>query len=189
MPEVVKSGALLQEKVSNDEVKAQRQARREAEKAKKKAAQTPVVHSKKKPAAAKQPKASVPSTPTPPVVLAVDRRRYIFTPLESSTFDTEHPLVGSVVHTEVPFSAVDPTQPEVSAKERFALVLGVGENELLIRGIYSKETPSRQLFGAWRRLGLDHVSYIDQDRLMISSLSSSYAKVGYLTDEEWNSLF
>ncbi len=189
LPEVVKSGALLQEKVSNDEVKAQRQARREAEKAKKKAAQTPVVHSKKKPAAAKQPKASVPSTPTPPVVLAVDRRRYIFTPLESSTFDTEHPLVGSVVHTEVPFSAVDPTQPEVSAKERFALVLGVGENELLIRGIYSKKTPSRQLFGAWRRLALDHVSYIDQDRLMISSLSSSYAKVGYLTDEEWNSLF
>ena len=192
LPEVVKSGTLLKAKASNDEVKAQRQARREAERAKKKAAQTPVVHSKKKVAAPKRPQVSAPSALSAHVstaALEVDRRRYIFTPLESATFDTEHPLVGTIIHTEVPFSAVDPTQPEVSAKERFALVLGVGESELLIRGIYSKETPSRQLFGAWRRLGLDHVSYIDQNRLIISSVSGSFTKVGPLTDEEWNALF
>jgi len=189
LPAVAKSGSLLQERVKDDEIKAQRQARREAEKAKKKAQQAPVVHTKKKVAAPKPEVAPRPAAPAPVTSLVADRRRYLYTPLELETFNTEHPLVGTVVHTEVPFTDVDLTQPEVTAKERFALVLGVGEKELLVRGIYSRETPSRQLFGAWRRLGLDHVSYIDENRQFISSETTSFTKVGRLTDEEWNALF
>jgi hypothetical protein len=193
LPEVAKAATLLQEKVGNDEVKAQRLARREAEKAKKKSVAERVTHTKKKVTTTKTPSqtvnAPVSAASTPLTALPVDRRRYLLTPLESSTFDVEHPLVGCIVHTEVPFSAVDPAQPEISAKERYALVIGVGASELLIRGIYSKESPTRHLFGAWRRLGLDHVSYIDENRLAISSLGTPFAKVGMLTDEEWNALF
>jgi hypothetical protein len=192
LPEVVKLGSLLQEKESNDEIKAQRQARRAAEKAKKKVVATPVVHTKKKsptPVTKAQPAVTTSTPPSLAASLTIDRRKYIFTPLESASFDTDHPLVGFVIHTEVPFSEVDPTQPEVSAKERYALVLGVGENELLIRGVYSKETPRRHLFGAWRRLGLDHVSYIDENRLIISNANGSIAKVGELTNDEWNAIF
>jgi hypothetical protein len=193
LPEVIKAAPLLQEKASNDEVKAQRQARREAEKAKKKVTQERVAHTKKKAAgaapAAKPTMAPVLAERAPITVLPVDRRRYLLTPLESSTFDVEHPLVGFLVHTEVPFSDVDPTQPEINAKERYALVIGVGESALLVRGIYSKETPTRHLFGAWRRLGLDHLSYIDENRLAINTVGTSFAKVGALTNEEWNALF
>jgi hypothetical protein len=59
-----------------------------------------------------------------------------------------------------------------------------------VRGIYSNPASTRVLFQPWRRLGLDHVSYIDDSRtsLTLSNLDE-LERLGRLSDEEWNALF
>jgi hypothetical protein len=57
----------------------------------------------------------------------------------------------------------------------------------LIRPIYSSAAPTRNVFGAWRRLGLDHVCYVDDVRLAVNvSSTESLERVGRLTVQEWN---
>jgi hypothetical protein len=112
----------------------------------------------------------------------------IFTPAELERFDPEHAMVGTVVIVEVPFDATDPSAPEQKSKERPALVVAASADSLLVRPIYSANAPTRNVFQAWRRLGLDHVCYVDDTRVALSvAPSESLGRVGRLTDQEWNS--
>jgi hypothetical protein len=168
------------------EIREQRKQRREEEKRKKKAATPTRVSSRAHPknTAPVRPSALVaPPPPTPET-----RRRAILTPLEESRFDPEHPLAGSLVLVEVPFDAIDPAQPEVSSKERPAVVVAASSEAMLVRPLYSQEAVTRSVFSPWRRVGLDHVSYIDDVRVIVVQDSESVRPLAQLTVAEWNSL-
>ena len=114
------------------------------------------------------------------------RRPMLFTPAELERFDPEHALVGTVVIVDVPFDAIDPEVPEQRAKERPALVVAASDDAVLVRPIYSNSAPTRSVLQSWRRLGLDHVSYVDDARVAVSAPTTSLERVGRLSDPEWN---
>jgi hypothetical protein len=113
----------------------------------------------------------------------------LLTPLEESRFNADHPLAGSIVVVEVPFDALDPVQPDVTAKERPALVVAASSEELLVRPLYSNASPTRAIFAPWRRVGLDHVSYVDDVRVVVALGAEPLRPLGQLTTAEWNALF
>ena len=126
-----------------------------------------------------------PTLVTPPIV--EERRRLLFTPLEQARFDVRHPLVGVVLVLDVPFDAKDPALPDVTSKNRPVLVVAASSDELLVRPLYSNSAPTRTVFQPWRRLGLDHVSYIDDGRVVISGVRfDALQQLGELTTPEWN---
>ncbi len=110
-----------------------------------------------------------------------------FTPAELERFNPEHALAGTVVIVEVPFVSTDPSAPEQKSKERPALVVAASADGLLVRPIYSANAPTRSLLQAWRRLGLDHVCYVDDSRIALNVVPTApFERVGRLTDQEWN---
>ena len=190
----VGTASLLSPKEQDAAVLEQRRLRREEEKARKKAQAEKAAA---KALAAKQGKKKAPVAapalrpviaPTPAPVIEVTRRAAKLTPAEAASFDANHALAGWVVTTEVPFDAVDPTAPELQAKIRPAVVLAASAEGLLVRGIYSNDGLTRDVFQAWRRVGLDHVSYVDATHISVSA-DAEVNKLAKLTDEEWNSLF
>jgi len=188
LPELESGAAptsLLAPKETDPAIKEQRKARREAEKTKKKPKTAPPVPYKaaEKPAPKIVEKKEV-AVPVPEIT----RRQLFLTPLELEKFDPSHVLSGTVVTADVPYDAVDPEAPEQKSKLRPAVIVAAGEQGILVRGIYSKEAPGRQLFQPWRRLGLSNVSYIADDRIAIDTELSAVTKLGVLTDEEWNAL-
>lgn len=170
------------------EIRAQRKKRRDEEKRRKKVATSPRAPRSAKPknSAPPRPSATIsaasPHTPEP-------RRRALLTPLEEARFDADHPLAGSIVVLDVPFDALDPLQPDLTSKERPALVVAASRDELLVRALYSHPSPTRSIFAPWRRVGLDHVSYIDDARLVVALGSEPLRPLGPLTTAEWNALF
>ncbi|MDE3223542.1 MAG: hypothetical protein KGL79_08915 [Acidobacteriota bacterium] len=169
------------------EIKELRKARREAQKSKKKPVSPPrPVKTKRANEPVTTPTAS---SATPVVVPPLERRRYLFTPRELERFDADHALVGTVVVVDVPFDAIDPDQPEVHAKARPALVVAGSDEELLVRALYSQPSPTRALFAPWRRLNLDHPSYLDVTRVEVKSRDVTGPSLGTVTTEEWNELF
>jgi hypothetical protein len=188
LPDVAPSSALLAPKEVDSAVREQRRARREEEK--KKRAKAPVRAARPtKPKAGKKPSPS--PVPTVPVeaVATVERRRAVLTPGELERFSPEHTLAGTVILVKVPFDSVDPLVPEQKAKARPALVVAASDTAVLIRGIYSNPATTRVLFQPWRRLGLDHVSYIDGDRIAVAvERPEVIGRLGRLADDEWNSL-
>lgn len=190
LPVVVAATVLAPPREVSAEIREQRKLRRDEEKRRKKSAssQRPPRPTKAKGSPVK---ASVKPSPSPSVDTLVpeQRRRLLFTPLELSRFDVEHPLVATVLVVDVPFNAEDPEQPEVTAKERPVLVVGGSKDELLVRALYSNPSPVRTLFQPWRRVGLDHVSYVADERVVVpASAPEPYLVLGQLTTSEWNSL-
>jgi hypothetical protein len=190
LPEVAPSAALLVPKQIDPEVRAQRRARREEEKRKRR--NTAPVH----PARPVRVRADKKVTPTAPTSAAVEpvpeleRRRVNLTPGELERFSADHAYVGTVVLVEVPFDAVDPLTPEQHAKSRPALIVAAGDAGVLVRGIYSNPSSRRVLFSPWRRLGFDHVSYIDDQRTSLALANlDGVERLGRLSDDEWNGLF
>jgi hypothetical protein len=173
-------------KETDPEIKEQRRRRREEEKLRRRGpiSQRPPRPVKAKPAA----KSHTPPNPSRPVVTESleSRRPIILTPAERERFDPEHPLVGTVVIVEVPFDAVDPDSPELKAKERPALVVAASDDAVLVRPVYSNTAATRSVLQAWRRLGLDHVSYVDDARVAVPGPTASLERVGRLSDQEWN---
>ena len=172
----VGTASLLSPKEQDAAVLEQRRLRREEEKARKKAQAERAAlkaqaakQGKKKAAPAPAPAPRPAATPAPTPVLEITRRSAKLTPAEAALFDTGHALAGWVVTTEVPFDAVDPTAPELQAKIRPAVVLAASSEGMLVRGIYSNDGPTRDVFQAWRRVGLDHVSYVDAAHITVSS--------------------
>lgn len=184
--------SLLSPKEQDAAVLEQRRLRREEEKAKKKAKADKAAAAKSSPAKkVKTEKKVAPSpapTPRPLPTLEVTRRSVMLTPAEAATFDPGHPLAGWVVMTEVPFDAVDPMAPEMQAKVRPAVVVAACAEGFLVRGLYSLKSPTRHLFQPWRRAHLDHVSYIDDIRIVVAA-DAELTKLVQLSDEEWKNLF
>ena len=188
LPAPSATSSLLAPKTIDEHVREQRRARREerARAVKTSSGGRPPARRAKRP----------PPPPPPPVNTAdrasgpLERRRLALTPVELSVFDEDHPLVGSVLLVDIAFDAVDPVRADVRSKERPALVVAASDRQLLVRGLYSNPAFTRILFHAWRRLGLDHVSYIDDARTSVVVESADRVQVlGRLTNEEWNALF
>ena len=189
LPDVAGPASLLVPKQIDAEVREQRRARREQEKRKK---QSAALSRPERPVKAKRtekPKPAPATQASPVAVAEVTRRRVNLTPAELASFSTEHALVGSVVLVEVPFDAVDPEQPELRSKQRPAVVVAASDEAILVQGVYSNQSPLRVLFQPWRRLGLDHVSYIDSVRITLQATPNEWSRLGRLTDDEWNTLF
>jgi hypothetical protein len=186
LPDVAVPATLAAPRETDPEVKEQRRRRREEEKKRKRGptSQRPPRPTKAKPA----PKTHAATHESRPVTddSSERRRPMIFTPVELDRFDPEHALAGSVVIVDVPFDATDPAAPEQKSKERPALVVAACDDALLVRPIYSSAAATRSVFGAWRRLGLDHVSYVDDARVVVFVSTESLERVGRLTDQEWN---
>jgi hypothetical protein len=188
LPEVVAPTVLAAPREVSAELREQRRARREEEKRRKKPG-TPT--RPPRPAKAKHvaPPRNVASAA--PIVASqpAERRRLLLTPLESARFEEDHPLVGSILLVEVPFDSVDPDQPEATSKERPALVVAASNDEILVRPIYSNQAPTRRVFTAWRRIGLDHVSFVDDARVAVTLASVGLQRpLGQLTVTEWNAV-
>ena len=189
LPEIAPNSALMAPKPVDPEVRAQRKARREEEK--KRRRNSAPIHPAR-PVRVKGEKKVAPAaaaaSPAGPVALS-ERRRMTLTPSELEKFDLDHPLVGTIVLGDVPFDAVDPEIPEQRVKQRPALVVAASDVGVLVRGIYSNPSTTRILFQPWRRLGFDHVSYIDDRRTALPPGSLDEAqRLGRLTDDEWNAL-
>jgi len=190
LPDVASTGSLLDMKEIDPEVRNQRRARREAERVSRQQRKKSVPSRPPRPAKVKAVTAKLDQSPAPKPaepVAGSGRRQLTLTPSEAGAFATAHPLVGAVVLVEIPFDSVDPATPELHSKERPALVVGVSANELLVRGIYSNPSPARLLFTPWRRLGLDHVSFVDSARNAIARTDViEFGSLGRLSDDEWN---
>jgi hypothetical protein len=187
LPDVAVAPTTSAPKETDPEIKEQRRRRREEEKKRKRG---PTSQRPPRPTKSKSvPKAGANSNePRRTVETTVEARRPMnFTPAELDLFDPEHALAGTVVIVDVPFDAVDPAAPEQKSKERPALVVAANAGALLVRPIYSSGAPTRNVLQAWRRLGLDHVCYLDDTRVTLSvATTESLERVGRLTDQEWN---
>ncbi len=178
-------------KVVDESVREQRRQRRDEEKARKAAriAKVKVDHRHPRTKPAKKPMSAPDTSKKPTIVLPVapSRRAVTLTPAEAALYDAAHPLAGSVVLTEVPFDNVDPVTPEQQSKIRPAVVVAASDDGLLVRGIYSNDSSTRSVFSPWRRLGLDHVSYVDVARSPVAA-DAEVNRLGTLNDEEWNAI-
>jgi hypothetical protein len=190
LPDVVAPAVLAAPREVSAEIREQRRNRREDEKRKRKSASSarPPRPTKAKGGSTRPDAgATKPASVTPPT--SEERRRLLLTPLETSRFDAEHPLVGAVLVVEIPFDAQDPDQPDVKSKDRPVLVVAASSEELLVRPIYSNPSPARTLFQPWRRVGLDHVSYVADERVVVANAGlEPVQQLGQLTTPEWNSL-
>jgi hypothetical protein len=186
LPVVTVESKLLQPKETDPEIKEQRRRRREEEKKRKRgpSSQRPARPTKSKPA----PKAHDLEVPSVEGETPTERRRPMnFTPAELERFNPEHAFAGTVVIVDVPFDSSDPSAPEQKSKERPALVVAASADGLLVRPIYSANAPTRSVLQAWRRLGLDHVCYVDDVRIALNvAPTASFERVGRLSDQEWN---
>jgi hypothetical protein len=186
LPDIVTSPTVHAPKETDPEIKEQRRRRREDEKKRKRGptSQRPPRPTKVKAVAKTR---DAPPASRKSLDESFERRRsMIFTPAELERFDPEHAMAGVVVIVEVPFDATDPAAPELKSKERPALVVAASADALLVRPIYSSAAPTRKVLQAWRRLGLDHVCYLDDVRVVVSVATESLERVGRLTDQEWN---
>jgi hypothetical protein len=190
LPDVAAPSVLAAPREVSAEIREQRKNRREEEKRRKKSALTARPQRASRPKNVAPPRSET-NAAAPTIAEAPEvRRRALLTPLESTLFVADHPLVGTVVVVDVAFDAQDPEQPEVTSKERPALVVAASQEALLVRAIYSNPSPTRSLFGPWRRVGLDHVSYIDGVRVAVaSSQPEALHRLAVLTTAEWNTLF
>ncbi len=190
LPEVVAPSVLAAPREVSAEIREQRKHRREEEKRRKKSASIPRPQRTSRPKNVAPPRseasAALPTVADAPQV----RRPALLTPLERARFDVEHPLTGTVLVVDVPFDGQDPEQPEATSKERPALVVAASDDALLVRAIYSNPSPTRSLFGPWRRVGLDHISYLDDVRVIVASeQQEGLRRLATLTTPEWNTLF
>jgi len=122
-----------------------------------------------------------------------DRRPPALAPREAEDFDGAHPLVGQVVVADIPFDDVDPDQPELASKRRPAVVIGVAEDELLVRPGYSEGGLKARTWQSvelrdWREAGLHARTWIEHDARRIPRDDAS-APVGRLSAADWNSLW
>jgi len=191
LAEVVVPTVLAPPREVSPEIREQRRARREEEKRRRKTSSPPraLRASKPKSGAPRRPEASVRSAVEHHAPAAVEPRRILLTPLELARFDADHPWVGSVLVLDVAFDGHDPEQPDSTSKDRPVLVVAGSSEELLVRAIYSSPSPTRTIFQHWRRVGLDHVSFIDSARVVVSyPPRDSLRQLGRLSASEWNTL-
>lgn len=184
LPEVGAASLVAPSREVDPALKEARRQRREQQR-RKKVTSAPPRHAKAPKAPRDDQRVVTRVTESPTVV---ERRSARLTPRESALYDASHPLAGSVILALVPFDAVDPSAEEATAKERPALVVAASANGALVRGIYSQQFVNRTVFAPWRRLHLDHVCYLSDDRVPVE-LPVPLVTLGELTPEEWNGFF
>ncbi len=184
LPAVASTTLVAPSREVDPALKEARRQRREQQR-RKKVASAPTRHAKAPKAPREDQRVVTRATQSPTVI---ERRSARLTPRESALYDAAHPLAGSVILALVPFDAVDPAAEEATAKERPALVVAAAAHGALVRGIYSQQFANRSVFAPWRRLRLDHVSFISDERVGVE-LASAPVVLGELTTEEWNGLF
>lgn len=116
-------------------------------------------------------------------------RRTPLTPAEARIVSDRHTLVGAVVTVDVPFDAVDPARPDEREKHRPALVVAGSTSQLLVRALYTKSRPGRIPFRPWRRIGLDHPSFVSDDRVLLDIAGREVVEIDRLSAAEWNALW
>ena len=166
----------------SEEVLAKRRERKEAEKARR-AAQRERANrpkAKKKGSAAPAPAEEPPAPAAPPVA---PRRQPANVP---AGFDADHPLVGSVVLADVPFDA------GIGGKTRPAVVVAVGDDELLVRAAYSEGGMHSRTWQAHEvtdlaAAGLTKPTWIEPDARAIPADVGD--AIGRLSDDDWNALW
>lgn len=127
---------------------------------------------------------------SPGVTLAPPHwRRTPLTPAEARLVSDRHALVGAVVTADVPFDAIDPSRPDEHEKHRPALVVAGSTSHLLVRALYTKSRPGRIPFGPWRRIGLDHPSFVSDDRVLLDTEGREVVEIDRLSAAEWNALW
>jgi hypothetical protein len=191
LPDIAPPTVLAPAREVSPEIREQRRLRREEEKRRKRSNSSvrPPRPTKMKGGSTVRVEATSPALGAPSKPVVVERRRLMFTPLELTRFDVDHGLVGSVVVIDVPFDSKDQEIPDVTSKDRPVLVVAASDHELLVRPLYSNSAPSRSLFQPWRRIGLDHVSYIEDTRVIVSDLRiEGLQPIGQITNAEWNAL-
>ena len=189
LPDVDAPAPLASLKETDPLIREQRRIRREEAKRKKGPSGVRPPRAGK----AKNSSKATPAAAATPAALVVgqlpERRTIKLTPVELERFNPDHALAGTVVIVDVPYDAVDPEAPEVKSKDRPALIVAVSSDAVLVRPIFSNPSLTRSTFQPWRRLGLDHVSYIDDVRVALASVSpDSLTRLGRLSDLEWNAL-
>ncbi|HWD94936.1 MAG TPA: hypothetical protein VG246_00790 [Acidimicrobiales bacterium] len=190
LPDIAAPSVLAPPREVSAEIREQRKNRREEEKRRKKSASTARPQRTTRPKNVAPPRTDMSTAMSIAPKVPEARRHALLTPLEAARFDTEHPLAGTVLVVDVPFDAHDPEQPEITSKERPALVVAASNDALLVRAIYSNPSPTRSLFGPWRRVGLDHISYIDDVRVVVASeRPEAMHRLTALSTAEWNTLF
>ncbi len=127
---------------------------------------------------------------SPAVPLAPPQwRRTPLTPSEARSVSDRHPLVGALVTVDVPFDAIDPSRPDEHEKHRPAVVVAGSTSQLLVRALYTKSRPGRIPFRPWRRIGLDHPSFISDDRTLLDVEGREVVEIDRLSAVEWNALW
>lgn len=190
LPEVVAPSVLAAPREVSAEIREQRKNRREEEKRRKKSSSVTRPQRVARPKNVTPPHTESGSATATAAPMPESRRRAPLTPLESARFDAEHHFVGTVVVLDIAFDAKDPDQPEITSKERPALVIAASDDALLVRAIYSHSSPTRSVFGPWRRVGLDHISYIDDAHIIVAiDNPDTLHRLGVVTTTEWNALF
>jgi hypothetical protein len=120
-------------------------------------------------------------------------RRALLTPVQEKEFDRQDAWVAGVVFAWVPFDAVDPARPDADGKVRPCVVIAGSPARLLVRPGYSeggvksrdwKSVPIRH----WRRSGFDQPTWIGTEVLAVQR-QPDQAPVGWLSPEDWNSLW
>jgi hypothetical protein len=120
-------------------------------------------------------------------------RRASLTPLQEEEFDRQDPWVAGVVFAWVPFDTVDPARPDLDGKDRRCVVVAGSPTHLLVRPGYSeggsksrdwKSVPLRH----WKQAGFERPTWIDTDWVRIPR-AEVQAPVGWLTPEDWNTLW
>jgi hypothetical protein len=183
------SEGLLQPKTVDPLVRAQRRQRREAQKKARSGATSQLPSRKKAAAVVMSRPVSLPEPAGVQHVTESTRRLTLLTPRERADFSPDHALAGFVIEVEIAYGDGVVDDDWTDAKRRPALVIAGGESAILVRPVYSKETPHRTLLSGWNRLGLLHPSYVDQAHVVVPLLlTDSFRRFGRLTDEEWNAL-
>jgi len=119
----------------------------------------------------------------------VDRRPAQLTPKEQETFSTDDPLVGAIVEVDVRYHFNDPSEPDARSKFRPAVIVAVGADRFLVRGLYSRPKEWTTEVTGWHRFGLNrercNVAMVNEETVS-THIDRTY---GRLPDETWNQLW
>jgi hypothetical protein len=77
-----------------------------------------------------------------------------------------------------------------SDKERPVVIVATSDAAFLVRPVYSRDSPGRQLLVGWNRVGLAGPSFVADERLRIEIGAAGAVKaLGQLGDAEWNAIW
>ncbi len=190
LPDVVAPSVLAPPREVSAEIREQRKNRREEEKRRKKTSTPTRSQRAARPKNVTPPRTESGSATPPPVPVPETRRRVLLDASRRGDFNADHSLVGTVVMANVTFDAQDPENP--SSRRRSGPHLSSPPRRTPCsygRSIPKTHRPDH-VFGPCRRVGLDHVSYIDDAHVIVAvEAPEALHRLGVVTTVEWNSLF